>query len=126
MAIAMQKELEIFNQEYRQNFKIRIGISSGPVVAGVIGIRKFAYDLWGDTVNTASRMESHGIAGCIQISESTYEHLRDRYQFEVRDRVTIKGKGEMTTYILQNSYLAASPIPSFNFDKTVIDMSDFS
>lgn len=101
MAIAMQQDLALFNQEYHQNLKIRIGISSGPVVAGVIGIKKFTYDLWGDTVNTASRMESHGIAGSIQVSESTYQYLRDRYLFEVRDRVVIKGKGEMTTYILK-------------------------
>jgi class 3 adenylate cyclase len=103
MAIAMQSELESFNCDYHQSLKIRIGISSGPVVAGVIGIKKFAYDLWGDTVNTASRMESHGIAGCIQVSESTYQHLRDRYHFAVRDRVVIKGKGEMTTYVLEQN-----------------------
>jgi class 3 adenylate cyclase len=103
MAIAIQSELESFNCEYHQSLKIRIGISSGPVVAGVIGIKKFAYDLWGDTVNTASRMESHGIAGCIQVSESTYQHLRDRYHFAVRDRVVIKGKGEMTTYVLEQN-----------------------
>ncbi|HSL66540.1 MAG TPA: adenylate/guanylate cyclase domain-containing protein, partial [Actinomycetota bacterium] len=80
--------------------KLRIGIDSGPVVAGVIGTRKFIYDLWGDTVNTASRMESHGEPGCIQVTERTWALLRDRYSFSDRHRVQVKGKGEMTTYFL--------------------------
>jgi class 3 adenylate cyclase len=66
----------------------------------VIGIRKFSYDLWGDTVNIASRMESQGLPGSIQVSATTYERLRDRYLFEERTPIQVKGKGEMITYLL--------------------------
>jgi len=79
---------------------LRIGIDTGPVVAGVIGRRKFIYDLWGDTVNTASRMESHGIPGGIQVTERVYHRLHDLYEFESRGKIAVKGKGEMTTYLL--------------------------
>jgi class 3 adenylate cyclase len=81
-------------------FDLRIGINSGPVVAGVIGTKKFIYDLWGNAVNTASRMESHGIPGRIQVSHYTYELLQDKYEFEDRGEIEIKGKGEMQTYLL--------------------------
>ncbi len=101
MALDMQKAIATFNQENNQSFSIRIGISTGPVVAGVIGLKKFAYDLWGDTVNTASRMESHGIAGSVQVCETTYQLLKDKYLLEKRGLIKVKGKGEMMTYILK-------------------------
>jgi guanylate cyclase len=79
---------------------LRIGINSGPVVAGIVGTHKFAYDLWGDVVNIASRMESEGVPGSIQVSPATYELIRDRYVCEPRGGVRIKGKGDMNTFIL--------------------------
>ncbi len=83
-----------------EQLEIRIGIHTGPVVAGVIGTRKFSYDVWGDTVNVASRMQSHGVPGSIQVSETTYAALRDEFAFESRGNVDIKGKGDMRAYLL--------------------------
>jgi class 3 adenylate cyclase len=100
MALDMQAEIQRFNHEHQEAFKIRIGINTGPVVAGVIGIKKFIYDLWGDTVNIASRMESQGIAGRIQVSEATYRHLQTKFLFGKRGTIEVKGKGTMTTYLL--------------------------
>jgi class 3 adenylate cyclase len=79
---------------------MRIGIHTGAVGAGVIGTTKFSYDLWGDTVNTASRMESQGVPGKIQVTDTTYQLLQQQYDFEERGLVDIKGKGEMRTYFL--------------------------
>ena len=83
-----------------RRLQMRIGIASGPVTAGIIGTQKFAYDLWGDTVNTASRMESSGLAGEIQLAPSTYELLGDRFRCRPRGPVQVKGKAEMMTFLL--------------------------
>ena len=101
MALKMQEAISLFNRKRDGNFQMRIGINSGPVVAGVIGTKKFIYDLWGDTVNTASRMESHGAIGEIQVTEATYELLKDKYEFEERGAIAVKGKGEMPVYLLK-------------------------
>jgi class 3 adenylate cyclase len=100
MALDMQKAIAHFQAKYSEQLQIRIGINSGSVVAGVIGTKKFIYDLWGDAVNVASRMESSGVPGKIQVTEATYERLKERYEFEQRGQVAVKGREEMTTYWL--------------------------
>ena len=100
MALEMQKVIKRFAGENEWKMEMRIGISSGSVVAGVIGRKKFTYDLWGDTVNLASRMEFHGEPGRIHVAQSTYEQLRDKYVFESRGKITVKGKGQVSTYFL--------------------------
>jgi class 3 adenylate cyclase len=100
MALALQAEIERFNRAYNTSIHLRIGISSGPVVAGVIGRRKFSYDLWGDTVNLACRLESLGVAGSIQVSEAAYERLKSRFRFENSRCLTIKGRGDENVYTL--------------------------
>jgi PAS domain S-box-containing protein len=106
VALDMRVEIERFNRAHDQKFEIRTGIHSGPLVAGVIGTKKYVYDVWGDTVNTASRMESSGVPGEIQVSEDTYRLLSDRYQFEERGLIAIKGKGGIKAYLLKGSAAA--------------------
>ncbi len=101
MALDMLATMERISQKKGRLLQIRIGINTGPVIAGVIGRKKFIYDLWGDAVNIASRMESHGVANCIQVTEAVAERLGDRYCFEERGAIPIKGKGTMTTYFLR-------------------------
>jgi adenylate cyclase len=100
VALDMLQVMTRFSRPDGAPLDLRIGIGSGPVVAGVIGQRKFIYDLWGDTVNVASRMESHGVPGRIQVTEQTRDLLRTRYSFERRGTVEIKGRGEMVTHFL--------------------------
>lgn len=100
MAIDMFDAIERLNRQNNSNIRIRVGIHTGPVVAGVIGKNKFNYDLWGDAVNVASRMESHGVPGKIQVSEATYAKLKGKFDLEKRGIIEVKGKGEMTTYFL--------------------------
>jgi class 3 adenylate cyclase len=100
MALEMQADLERLGESLGLDLAIRVGLDTGSVIAGVIGRHKFIYDLWGDTVNTASRMESSGLPGRIQVTAATYERLRTRYRFEERGEIDIKGKGRMATYLL--------------------------
>ena len=100
MALDMLTEIKEISQQEATPLEIRIGINTGAVEAGVIGTKKFAYDLWGDTVNTAHRMESYGISGKIQVTQATYDRLANKYRFDERGIIEIKGKGAMRTYLL--------------------------
>ena len=100
MALDMIEAMDAFNTRSRYNLKVRIGIDTGAVVAGVIGKRKFLYDLWGDVVNTASRMESHSAAGRIQVTDATRQRLNGTFMLEKRGALQVKGKGEMQTWFL--------------------------
>ena len=102
MALDMNEAMDRFNEQSRYKLKVRIGIDTGAVVAGVIGKRKFLYDLWGDVVNTASRMESHGVAGRIQVTDSTRQRLNGSFMLEKRGAIDVKGKGEMHTWFLNS------------------------
>ena len=100
LALAMQVEVAGRTDPSGRPLQARIGIDTGPVVAGVIGTDKFSYDLWGDTVNTASRMESHGVPGRIQVTAGTYRRLRDGYRFQRRGPIPVRGMGELVTWFL--------------------------
>ena len=111
MALDMLEVMDRFNEQSDYQLNIRIGMSTGAAVAGVIGKRKFLYDLWGDVVNTASRMESHGVAGRIQITDSTRLQLGELFLLEKRGAIEVKGKGEMNTWFL-NSHNGSMLIPA--------------
>lgn len=106
MALDMLEAMRDFNEQSQYPLSIRIGISTGAAVAGVIGKSKFLYDLWGDVVNTASRMESHGIAGRIQLSDATRQALSPSFSLEHRGVIEVKGKGEMSTWFLNGPCLS--------------------
>ena len=101
MALDMPAIMERFQRNGLFDFQLRIGINTGPVVAGIVGFKKFSYDLWGDTVNVASRMESFGIPGEIQVTKEVYRLLKQKYLFQKRGYVNVKGKGEMFVYLLK-------------------------
>jgi adenylate cyclase len=99
----MKQHLAQRRSENRESFEIRIGIHTGPVVAGIVGVKKFAYDIWGDTVNIASRMESGGEEGKVNISRSTYELVRDKFKCEYRGKIEAKNKGTIDMYFVNGS-----------------------
>lgn len=100
LAIDMQQVMIELSRSTGKTLMMRIGINSGPVIAGVIGNTKFSYDLWGDTVNMASRMEQYGLSNVIQITEATYQLIGDKFRFEKREPIMVKGKGEVQSYFL--------------------------
>jgi class 3 adenylate cyclase len=110
MALRMLEATRQYAQETGLSLQLRIGLNSGPVVAGVIGATKFIYDLWGDTVNLASRMESTGVPGQIQVTRSVYERLKNSYEFESRGVVQVKGKGDIEAWLLNGQLRAAEVV----------------
>jgi class 3 adenylate cyclase len=106
LALEMREAVAEFARQRGMNLKLRIGVHSGSVVAGVIGTHKFAYDLWGDTVNVASRMESHGVPDEIQISAETCALLSGAYRVEERGAIEIKGHAPRMTYLLKEMQAA--------------------
>jgi class 3 adenylate cyclase len=110
MALRMLEATQQYAQKSGLDLQLRIGLNSGPVVAGVIGATKFIYDLWGDTVNLASRMESTGVPGQIQVTRSVYERLKNSFEFESRGVVHVKGKGEIETWLLHGQLRAAEVV----------------
>jgi adenylate cyclase len=121
MALDMQAAMRSVDEVGHLGLELRIGINSGPVVAGVIGRKRFLYDLWGDAVNTASRMESHGTSGQIQITRATKELLEDQFVCDPRGTIPIKGKGEMEAWYLVGLRANPSPGPAESKDPAFAD-----
>jgi adenylate cyclase len=117
MALAMQNQCATERLDGGDRITLRIGIHTGPVVAGVIGTKKFSYDLWGDTVNLASRMESQGEAGKIQVTQAVYDRLHPDYEFAERGIIQVKGKGAMRSYWLQGRKVANAPTQDSDGDR---------
>jgi adenylate cyclase len=101
MALAMRDALHAAGRRIGEPLKLRIGIHTGSVVSGIIGTHKFIFDVWGDTVNTASRMESHGTPNEINVSAATYRRLCEKFTFEACGTIDLKGKGPMEAYFLK-------------------------
>jgi len=101
MALSMQREIAAIDTGVPETLRVRVGIHSGSAIAGVVGIKKLAYDLWGPTVNLASQIEAFGLAGSIQISSATHSLLKDKYLLEPRGEFYVKGQGEIATYLLR-------------------------
>jgi class 3 adenylate cyclase len=108
LALEMLRVVEEFNRQRGTNLQFRIGLNSGPVVAGVIGSTKFIYDLWGDTVNVASRLESTGVPGAIHVTESIYTKLCGAYTFEERGLIEVKGKGKLPCWIMRKQVVESN------------------
>ncbi|MCX7032627.1 MAG: adenylate/guanylate cyclase domain-containing protein [Arenimonas sp.] len=110
MAVGMREEMAAVNREFPEYaLDIRIGIHTGPCVAGIIGRQRFIYDLWGDTVNLASRMESTGVSGQVQVSETTYLRARHAFSFEPRGEIQAKGRGAIKAYLLTGTRPPGAP-----------------
>jgi adenylate cyclase len=101
IGLAMLRSVDDAGRQFGEPLQIRIGIHTGPVVAGVIGTQKFIYDIWGETVNTASRLETHGMPGRIAVSAETYRRLHDSHEFEPRGIINLRGSGSVESYFLQ-------------------------
>ena len=100
MALAMQRQIGRFDGAAGHPMRLRIGMDTGPVIAGVISTAKLAYDLWGQTVSSAAQMQSSSLPGATQVTDTTYRKLQDKYHFEQRGEYYVKGKGTVSTYLL--------------------------
>jgi guanylate cyclase len=109
MALELRDYVATHTFQCGRRVSFRIGVNSGPLIAGVIGRRKFEYDVWGDAVNVASRMESHGAGGAIQVTQATYELIKGEFVCEPRGVVNVKGKGDMEVWWVVSAKDACRP-----------------